>query len=523
MGVEVTGETAAGATAAGSGRGRLVFRNTVLNGGSVLFTIALSFLLVPFAIDRLGAPAYGVWVLAISFSLSGGYLSLSDLGLQQGVVKFVAEASATDDRHAVSRLVSTALAVFTLMTAVAVVVVTILWSFGPEVLNVPDRFHGALRMLLLLVGIEAAVGLPGLAFLAVLEGLQRYDAIRIVDFGRQLLYAAVVVGVLSAGGDVVAFGSAMTISTAVGSAGYFVAAKRLLPQLSISVRNVRASELRRLTSFSGWVMVSKVTGVLWRQMDKIILAAMLTTSVLTSYDIANKVQAAAAAMLAFTGWAVMPAASSLAAGNERERLQELLVRGTRYVLALSFPVVIGAIIMARPLIVHWVGSDFGDVASATQLFLALQFLVSLAIVANNLLVGLGRIRTITLYAGAAAVINLAVSVVLVRRLALFGVILGTLVGYGITSPLYVRLALRDLGVSARHFFRHAIAPLLPWAIVFAFAVEVLRRAVPPTSLGAVFGQCAAGLLLYATGVLFVGFSRDERRMLRNFVVRPRSA
>lgn len=500
----------------------MVFRNTLLNGGSVVFTIALSFLLLPFAIDHLGVDAYGVWVLALSFSLSGGYLGLSDLGIQQGVVKFVAEAHGRGEPSAASPLVSTALAIFAAMALVAGLFISAAAAVAPEVLNVPPGFETALRLLLLVIGIEAVIGLPGLAFLAVLEGLQRYDAIRIVDFSRQVLYAVVVVAVLLNGGGVVAYGAAMSLSSAAGAIGYFVAARRLVPGLKVSTASISRSELRRLSSFSGWVLLSKVNGVLWRQMDKLILGAVLTTTVLTDYDVANKIQAAAAAMLSFTGWAVMPAASALFAGDERDRLRELLLRGTRYVLALSFPIIVGGIIMAEPLITHWVGSHFSDVAPATQLFLALQFLVCIAIVANNLLVGIGRVRMITVYASVAAATNLAVSLLLVRELELVGVIMGSLAGHLLVTPLYIRLSLHDLHVPFREFLRVSVLPLLPWAVAFGLCVELTRRAFPPTNIALVFVECLPGLLLYIGGIAFVAFSPEERQMLRGFV-RPGAA
>ena len=56
-----------------------------------------------------------------------------------------------------------------------------------------------------------------------------------------------------------------------------------------------------------------------------------------------------------TAAAIVPAAANLLALNSSRRLRELLIRGTRYTLALSLPVTIAALVLARPLLIAWVG------------------------------------------------------------------------------------------------------------------------------------------------------------------------
>lgn len=497
--------------------GRRVFRNTLVTGVVGVLSLLLNFFVVAYAIRRLGADAYGIWVLVLSFSVSSGYLSISDLGLQAGVVRFVADADGRGQRGRIGEVVSSALAVLGGMALLAVAVLLALSISAEHLFHVPVALHNDLRLLFMLLAAEAIFSLPGLAFVGLLEGLQRYGWIRMVTLARQVLYTAAAVIVLATGRGVVAFGAVMVASSVFAAAGYALVGRLLCPELRISPRLVRAAALRPLARFSAWVFVSRVNGVIWAQMDKVILAAFVGTSVLTGYDLAARIQNAASYPLSLTTSAVVPATANLRALESTTRLQALLIRGTRYTLALSLPVTIAAMILARPLIVGWVGSAYAGFAGPTQLFLTYQLVVCTATIPNTMLVGLGRVREVATYVTIAVVVNLVISVALAPVLGINGVIIGTLVGFGITAPLYIRLVLRELAMSLRDFLGGAVAPILPWSALFAALVAATAQLVQPAGLPAVAACCIPAGVVYTAGVVRFAMTSEERGSLLGFL------
>ncbi len=199
------------------------------------------------------------------------------------------------------------------------------------------------------------------------------------------------------------------------------------------------------------------------------------------------------------------------------RLQALLVRGTRYTLALSLPVTIAAMILARPLIVGWVGSAYAGFAGPTQLFLTYQLVVGTATIPNTMLVGLGRVREVATYVTIAVLVNLVISVALAPVLGINGVIIGTLVGFGITAPLYIRLVLRELAMSLRDFLRAAVSPILPWTALFAALLAATAQLVQPTGLLAVAACCVPAGVVYTAGVVRFAMTSEERGSLLGFL------
>lgn len=513
----MSGPPPSGSLPAGPGVGRELFRNTLVSGAASLVTLVVTLALVPFHIDRLGGEAYGVWVLVASFSLSTGYLSLADLGLQQALVKFVAQSRGRETARAdVDRYVRSSTALFGAMAVVAGVATALLAWVSPALFNVPDDLTGPLRVLLLVLGVEALVGLPALAYLGLLEGLERFVVIRAIEVGRLLLYAAGTVAVLLRGDGLVAFGLVAVGASLAAHVAYVVAAR--LVWGPVRARPERAA-LVELRGFGGWLFLSKLTGTAWRQMDKTILALVAATGVLTVYDIANKVQAAAAAILSFTGSALLPAVAGPGAAGDLDLLREMLLRGTRYTLALSLPVVAGAMAITPELLEGWGGPEFVAAAPATRLFLSYQLFVSSATVALSILIGVGRVRRTATYGSFALLLNLAISLALAPRWGVSGVVLATVVAYGVTTVLYLRLAMAELELAWGRFVAETVGRIGPWAALFAALLWFVVQALDPTTLVGIAALATPIGLLYVAGVAFVAFSPAERRSLLRYVRR----
>jgi O-antigen/teichoic acid export membrane protein len=505
--------------------GRRVFRNTLITGIVGVLSLLANFFVIGEAVRHLGMGPYGVLTLALAFSLSAGFLSISDLGLQSGVTRFVADADGRGQRDRIGEVVSSALAV---LSGAAVVAVAILLTLSVVAGHIFTNVHGAalqndLHLLFILFATEALFGLPALAFVGVLQGLQRYGWVKLVDLSRQILYTVVALIVLLTGQGVVAFGIAMISGTIFAAVGYAVVARILCPELRISVRLINRQALRPLAGFSAWVFITRILGVIWAQMDTLILSVLVGINVLAGYSVIARLESAVSYPLSLTAAAVVPAAANLFALDSRTRLRELLIRGTRYTLMLSLPVTIAALVLARPLIVAWVGSHYASYAGPAQLFLTYQLLSCSANIALTILIGIGRMRTVTACVSLAVVVNLAVSIALAKPLGVTGVVIGTLIGYGITAPLYIRLVTRELAMRIGEFLRGAIFPIIPWALVFAGVIVLTAIVVNPTSLIAVALCCVPASLVYVAGVVRFAMTGEERLALLGFVLPSRTA
>ena len=123
----------------------------------------------------------------------------------------------------------------------------------------------------------------------------------------------------------------------------------------------------------------------------------------------------------------------------------------------------------------------------------------------------------TAYVTLAVAVNLVVSIALAAPLHVTGVIIGTLIGYGITVPLYIRLVLQELGMGLESFLRNAILPILPWAAVFAGVLGLTIMLVNPVSLVVIALCCLPAGLVYIACIVRFAMTPDERVALLGFV------
>ena len=113
--------------------------------------------------------------------------------------------------------------------------------------------------------------------------------------------------------------------------------------------------------------------------------------------------------------------------------------------------------------------------------------------------------------------NLILSILLVSRLGLAGVALGTLIASTIVAfGFMLPYSMRIIGVSTRTFVKEAFLPPLLPVIPMVAASYFLRAIFPPSNfiiLGLLLG---AGCTVYVLGYLSLSAGTYERQLAQNF-------
>ena len=488
-------------------------RNTIANGIGSIFGIVIGLALTPFMINRLGLAAYGVWALALTLTFSGGYASLSDVGIEGATVRYVAESVADNDIEAINRTVSTSLAVFCVIAVVLGVVAAALAPLLVSVFGVPAHLRGPATVCFAVVGAQLSLELPARAFVAVLEGSQLFIAYQGIELGRSLLQAALYVTVLLTGGGIAGLGISLAASSAVALIVYWVLAHRAVAGLHASPFRARRAELRRLVRFGGGVFTLRMVSTIYNQMDKAIVGIVLGPRQVGLYEIANKVNLSASTISSVSVSAVVPAAAALR--DEAAVLRDMFLRGSCYATAVSLPFAVAAFIFARPLLLSWIGLRAAPAIGAARLFVIYQALQVPQNVPSTMMYGLGRLRFLLAVTAAATFLNLVLSIVLVRPLGFSGVIVGTLIANGLAWPILLWYYLRVFDCRLVTWFRRLIAPNIP-----GFILQVAVSIALYVTLGHNTRSLALAALLFAVsvavslaGFTLFGVRGEDRRVL----------
>lgn len=502
----------------------LVVRNVSTRYVAVFIDGVSGLLLLPFNVEHLGAAAYGLWMLTVSVTW---FFNVLDLGYGGAVVKFVAQYRAWRDRAALNEILSTIGLVFTGVGIACLLVTGILAWRVDDLFNIEPEQASTARHLLLIVGSYLSIRFAFAIFGSVVYGFQRYYLNNAVSIGTSLVVAAVNVGVLTAGYGVVGLVASTTAVRLLSLVLLTWNAYRVYPGLQVRPSFFRRARLREVTGFSVYMLVLDWSAKLNHSSDTLVIGAILDTTAVAVWVVGQRIAQFTQSLTNQLNDALFPAVVDSDAARRQDRLQLILVHGTKLSLAIGAPLVVGLVMLADPLILAWVGPDFSGSILPTQILLIVVLVRVSTASANLILKGAGQHKLLAYTNASTAVVNIALSVALIGPLGLPGVALGTLIPIAV-STLFILYpaACRRVGMSIGRPLVQAIWPAMwPAAVMVGFLW--LARSLPPAGLFSVALHFAAGGIVYLGLFAGLAIGGEERRFywtkLRSMVARPKHA
>ncbi|MGB4593269.1 MAG: oligosaccharide flippase family protein [Coriobacteriia bacterium] len=437
---------------------RRLISNTLANGMAQFTAMASSLLFMPLLIRSFGLSEYGLYLLASSIA---AYASLVDFGVGTSLVKNVAERSARGDAKGLGKYISTALVFYIGAGLLVAALLGTVAVFAGAIFKVtPEQAH-LLRNLLLVVAAASILTWPTTTGGLVLAGLQRFT----ISATTAILAAAANLGVMLAvlllhqGPFTLIVGQSI-VAIAAGATNTQLA-RRALKGVRFHPSEADYAIFKDILSFSWVIFVLQLcTVVIYQQTDRIVLGVFLGAAAVTLYESAGKMQGFVMQLTQFAGSAVMPFATQLGAEGRSSSLHTLFFRGTKYVMALVLPVVVGLMILAKPIILHWLGPTFAAQSLAAQVLLSYQLLHVGPVIGESILISRGHARR-RLFNSIFVVTlgNLVLSIVLVQKIGIMGVVIGTAVPWIIDFPARMHVCLTEVGVSFWDWLKRSAGPV----------------------------------------------------------------
>lgn len=445
--------------APGSAR-RTVSRNALWIWGVFLANGLALFLLAKYLVGALGDPAYGLWSFVLQIT---GYLGLADLGVRPAVVHFVARHDALGDLAGLNRHVNAAFRVFAWGGLAFVLLSLGLAAWIPTWGGLGPVAPSTAVAVVLLIGLEVGLTLPLNAYTAVLIGRQRIDVICRIDLAVLGLRTAATVALVEAGYGLVALAAAHALGGLVEMAWKTRASFRALPGLRFAPRSADRASVRALLGYGLWAFFIAVATLLTWQTDALVIGSALSLAAVTHFALPASLAAQARSVLWAACRALAPAAGALEARGDRAEVTRLLVSGGRLMLYLAGPMLAYMAALGEPFLARWLNDGYRGEAAAVLLVMALG--VAAPIASHPLvqvLYGINRLKPLALVVLAEGLLNLALSVALVRPLGIVGVALGTAVpAVLVHAVLLPGLVAKDWGLS------WARLTLATWALPLA--------------------------------------------------------
>lgn len=473
----------------------------------IAINMAIGLVVLPYNVQHLGSANYGLWMLAASITANFAVL---DLGYGGAVVKYVAEFRARRDALALNEVLSTVSYVFTAIGIASYVLAVLVAVFFPHIFNVEPGQVQTGRIALLIIALQVAFYFCFSVYGAVTNGFEQYHLNNIVGIVFNIAAAAVNVLVLWLGYGLIELVAATTVLRIAPLWVYRHNAFKVFPELRISREYFRRDRLRELSGFSVYLAVVDWSTRLTFATDSLYLGIFMNTAAVGIFAIAQRLSEALLNLTNQLHTFLLPAVVSRAVDGQLERQQSLMVKATRFQLAIAMCLCGAVGALADVLIRAWIGISAQESVPVTQLLTLAVVLRAWTAMPITVLQGTGHHRFVAVASSLCAVANLLLSIPLVKMFGLIGVAVGTIVPVAVFAVVVFARSCGVVGLSFWQGVRQIVWPTV-WPAALVVGVLVATSDALPAGLVPVLGYLTCGVLAYAAIFFVCGLDRDERR------------
>jgi O-antigen/teichoic acid export membrane protein len=474
--------------------GTKIMRSVVSGGLRYVFVAPIPFIMTPLILHRIGVAGYGTWAVFLAIN---GLTSLADLGLVGTLSKFVAEYYARRDFAALTRLLSSGLALFVVLD---LVIGTALWVTSP--LLAGRLFRGSmvplpeLVVLLHCFLIVVAANILTQLFSSVTTGLQRLDLTNVIGAANVLLNAVFGALLLLRGwglrGLIYGYIGSAILTVAI----YLIVVRRLLPQIALNPMRFDRTEVRKMFGYSLRLYVTQAAVAVHNQVEKVFLAMLIGVDPVGWYDIASDIALKVRGSIGFILSPILPAASELNALGDESRMRELYYRTHKYLAFCGVPAVCYVVAVSNRFVELWIGPSMRMIALPLSVLLVVNFFNLATGPGFLILAGRGDMRPGIQSATLGIVLNIFLSLGLIYKFGFAGAVLGTSVSLIVASAYFMSVFHRRTGYVVSRVLREGyLKPILCSVLVL-----VALLAIHPTKNLSWFGLAGMGVIF---GVLYV--------------------
>ena len=489
---------------------RKIITNTLASYALKLVQLILYTVSVPIIIRGVGNEGFGLIVFASTLI---GYFNILDLGISQGVTKYVSQYMASGNTSQVNKIINTSLGLF---IAIGLFVCgLIIFGIEYEILkyfNISDDNYDEARQLFIVAAFMAVFSWPRLVIEGTFRGIQDFVSLNLtIGTGRVISTLLAIIATEYFQLSMLYIFIAFNIDKFILIFWQYWLLRKKLPFWNFRLSDMKKSTLVMIFSFSGWVMLSQVAVLLEYQADQLIVTTFVSMESIAVYTIIFYLFYLIQQVSGMAASAVMPAVSEIDERRGVEGVRPFIYKGVKYHNLLFVPLVVVVYYLAIPFINLWVGAQYEEYIWLIEWMILFQLVWQSNALLGQIYYGVGKSKKPGIIAIFTGILNITLSLVLVQYYGVIGVIIGTIIAGLVAVPIAVWLLLSDLNIDYRSYIMGTIFKAqYPFWIVFILLYPFQKYFLFVDTWTEFFGiGIIFSLILYIVGFYLV-LDKNER-------------
>jgi len=428
---------------------RTVIRNSAFSGARFVLTACSLLLITPYILHKLGPAEFGIWALS---SVLISYTNLTSFGIGRALERSVAELLALGQEEELLQTIGTAVVLSLSLGGAGCMILLVLREvFVVHIFaSIPPELRDSARFVYTGTTIIATINMFFNLFGGILNGAQRIDLRSIVGAITDVISVIGTFVVLQLGYGLQGLVIKNALIALLLGISYIVVVRRIFSFLRLNPFLFSLSRAKALFSFGLNLQVIYLVVIALDPFSKVLLGNALSLEHVTFYEIGAKLPVQLGAFFMSLTLSVFPAAAKMQTNgnNEGNTVRHLYSMTSRYVALFALPLFSLVIVLAGPFINMWVGRGYEISVVTLQVVAVGKLLEALSFPATYVSQGIGEVGVSRAGVVAKGVVNVCLSMALIKFLGYWGVVLalvfGTVVQVGIIYYLFskrVRVAM----------------------------------------------------------------------------------
>jgi len=480
--------------------------------------------LTPLILAYVTIEEYGLWSYCFVVL---SYLALTAFGFNNTYIRYAADYRSRNENDKLNALLSTGVIT---MLCLSLVLFPLFWFLIPwliDVLGIDPGLHETAKGLLVGTAAIFVLNFCLSGYQYILEGEQQIVLVRKIHLAASIVEIALIILFFKMGLGVFSLLWAYAVRLSLVIFLCIVFANRVFPFLRLCIRCYSKEALNKFLGFGNQMNLLGLLSLLINSLDMIFITRILHLEAVGLYEIGRKLPNIGLMLPSSIAGTMMPAASHLEGSDQHDRLMQIYLSATRYLMILSSVPYAFLIIFAPRLIEVWVGAGYQKSIVVMQILAVGTFINLFTGIGTACVRGIGKPVYEIKYMAVSVVIILSLLPFLIPRYGIAGAAWAYCIGQSIGSVYFLWQANRLFEVPLSRFVSRVLQPV---ALILLMGVPAFIFCDLLWSVGERSRWAGLGIL-FVTGLFYVLislvalnffqkriFSNDERKKILSLPV-----
>lgn len=357
------------------------------------------------------------------------------------MTRYIAHATGSNNHERALGYFNTAFLFLLFSAFIAIVVGLSVANYLDKIFEIPDQLLNSSRYAALSMAFTAALTLIYIPFYSWLIAHQRFQLVNLVGIISTLLRALATYFLLTNGFGIL---SLALLGTFLIFTELILLSSIIIIQyecISISIKHVKKNYLKELLNYGYKSFAISLSLSLIYQSDLFVIGVFLKPDDIAIYSFAGTLVIYINQFVNKISFTFGPQLAQLYAQEKNEEICLFFLKTTCLMYMLSGLIFAGGLVYSSYFYILWIGEKYSYTATILNLLLISQFFSIGLRVAGAVLMSMARIGAFTTASIIEGILNLVLSLLLVKHYELMGVALGAvipaLLHYGVWFPFYI--------------------------------------------------------------------------------------